>query len=128
MILKGGDYMNERIKEVRKTLGKTQDEFSKKIGLSRNFIAQVEIGTKVPSERTINDICRIFSVNEEWLRTGEGEMFKPKTKDEQIAELLGDIQSTGEENFKHKLVSALAKLNDSDWDTLEKLVDSIADK
>lgn len=120
--------MNERIKEVRKTLGKTQDEFSKKIGLSRNFIAQVEIGTKVPSERTINDICRIFSVNEEWLRTGEGEMFKPKTKDEQIAELLGDIQSTGEENFKHKLVSALAKLNDGDWDTLEKLVDSIADK
>lgn len=68
--------MNQRIKELRKSLNMTQDEFSSKIGLSRNFIAQIETGTKTPSDRTINDICREFNINEEWLRTGNGEMYK----------------------------------------------------
>lgn len=66
--------MNTRIKELRKILNLTQEEFSLKIGLSRNFIAQLETGAKKPSDRTISDICREFSVNEEWLRTGEGDM------------------------------------------------------
>lgn len=115
--------MNERIKNLRKSLNMTQEEFSKRIGLSRNFIAQVEIGTKTPSERTISDICREFEVNEEWLRTGNGEMIIQKSKDEQIAEMLGEIQRSGEDNFKHRLVSALSKLNESDWESLEKLID-----
>ena len=106
----------------------TQEEFSKQIGLSRNFIAQVEIGTKTPSERTISDICREFEVNEEWLRTGNGEMIIQKSKDEQIAEMLGEIQRSGEDNFKHRLVSALSKLNESDWESLEKLIDLISSK
>ena len=87
--------MNERIKSLRKYLNMTQDDFSKQIGLSRNYIAQVEIGTKTPSERTISDICREFDVNEEWLRNGTGEMFVQKSKDEQISEMLGEIQKSG---------------------------------
>lgn len=70
--------INERIKELRKTLRKTQSEFSAEIGLSRNFIVQVETGTKNPSNRTILDICRKFNVNENWLRNGSGNMFLPK--------------------------------------------------
>lgn len=120
--------MNERIKNLRKSLNMTQEEFSKRIGLSRNFIAQVEIGTKTPSERTISDICREFEVNEEWLRTGNGEMIIQKSKDEQIAEMLGEIQRSGEDIFKHRLVSALSKLNESDWESLEKLIDLISSK
>lgn len=120
--------MNERIKNLRKSLNMTQEEFSKRIGLSRNFIAQVEIGTKTPSERTISDICREFEVNEEWLRTGNGEMIIQKSKDEQIAEMLADIQTGGEDTFKHRLVSALSKLNKEDWESLERLIDLINEK
>ena len=120
--------MNERIKRIRKSLNMTQEEFSKKIELSRNFIAQVEIGTKTPSNRTISDICKIFDVNEEWLRNGTGEMFVQKTKDEQISEMLGEIQKAGEDTIKHRLVSALANLDEDGWDSLEKLIDSIAKK
>ena len=69
--------MNERIKEVRKTVGLTQTEFANRIGLSQNFITQLETGSKNPSDRTLSDICREFSVSEQWLRTGEGEMFVP---------------------------------------------------
>ena len=62
--------MNERIRTLRKNLGLTQEEFSAKIGLSRNFIAQIETGTKEPSERTIKDICREFNVSYLWLTKG----------------------------------------------------------
>lgn len=120
--------MNERIKSLRKYLNMTQDDFSKQIGLSRNYIAQVEIGTKTPSERTISDICREFDVNEEWLRNGTGEMFVQKSKDEQISEMLREIQKSGEDTFKHRLVSALANLDEDGWNSLEKLIDSIAKK
>ena len=65
--------MNKRIKEIRKMLDMTQAEFSSKIGLSRNFIAQIETGAKMPSNRTISDICREFNINKDWLLTGKGE-------------------------------------------------------
>lgn len=117
--------MNERIKKIRKELNYTQEKFSAEIGLSRNFIAQVENGSKVPSERTIKDICREFNVNENWLRTGDGEMYMPISKDEQITEFLADVLKTEEEDFKRRLVSALARLDDSGWDNLEKFLDMI---
>ena len=126
--MKGGQIVNERIKELRSRLGLTQEEFSSKIGLSRNFIAQIETGTKKPSERTIFDICEKFNVNQEWLRTGNGEMFVELSKDEQISAMLGEIQRLGDENFKYRLVSALCKLSESDWTALENLVDMISDK
>ena len=120
--------MNERIKSLRKSLSMTQEEFSKRIGLSRNFIAQVEIGTKTPSDRTISDICREFNADEEWLRTGNGEMFIPKSKEQLFAELLGEAVKADENDFKRRLFLALSKLDDSGWENLEKLIDSIAKK
>lgn len=67
--------MNERIKELRKRLDMTQQAFAEKIGIKRNTVAQYEIGRNEPIEAIISSICREFNVNEEWLRTGTGEMF-----------------------------------------------------
>lgn len=83
--------MNNRIKEIRKKLNLTQEAFSSKIDLSRNFIAQVESGAKFPSDRTIKDICRVFNVNEEWLRTGIGEMFRQFPQEDERAALVADL-------------------------------------
>lgn len=68
--------MNERIKELRKTIGITQQELADKLGLKRNTIATYEIGKAIPSDRVISDLCNKYSVNEKWLRSGNGEMFK----------------------------------------------------
>ena len=67
--------MNERIKKVRKSLELTQQEFAERIGMKRNSIALIENGRNT-SDQTVFAICREFNVNEEWLRTGAGEMFK----------------------------------------------------
>lgn len=67
--------MNERIKKLRKTLDLTQQEFADSLGISRGNIAAYEVGKNSPSDSVIKLICRVFNVNEEWLRTGTGEMF-----------------------------------------------------
>lgn len=68
--------MNERIKKLRKALDLTQQEFANRLGLKQNTVATYEMGRSVPSDPTINNICKEFNVNEEWLRTGNGEMLK----------------------------------------------------
>lgn len=68
------------------------------------------------------------NVNEEWLRTGNGDMFVPGIKDKQISAMLADVMKSGEDSFRHRLVSALARLDDEGWDNLEKLIDMIANK
>ncbi len=118
--------MNERIKELRKLLKMTQEDFSSKIGLSRNFIAQVEIGTKEPSDRTIKDICRIYNVSEEWLRTGEGEMYKKRTRNQELAAFVNDVMEDVDESFKKRFILALSKLNESEWKTIEKIADELS--
>lgn len=113
--------MNERIKILRRKLDITQEEFSSKIGLSRNFIAQIESGTKTPSDRTISDICRIFSVNESWIRDGEGGIFKKRTRNQEIMAFSNSIMEDLDESFKKRFLIALSKLDKSDWETLEKI-------
>lgn len=66
--------MKDRIIKIRKESGKTQDEFAEIMGISKNYVSLIENGKKVPGDRLISDICREFNVNEEWLRTGEGDM------------------------------------------------------
>lgn len=68
--------IGERIKELRKALGLTQTKFGDRIGLKQNSVALIETG-RPTSDQTIFAICREFRVNEEWLRTGAGEMFVP---------------------------------------------------
>lgn len=67
--------MNARIKKLRKTLDLTQQEFAERIGSTQNVLANYEGGRRNPSSSVINNICKTFNVNEDWLRTGQGEMF-----------------------------------------------------
>lgn len=68
--------IGERIKQLRKALGMTQEKFADRIGLKRNSVALIELGRET-SDQTIFAICREFRVSEAWLRTGAGEMFIP---------------------------------------------------
>lgn len=86
--------MNERIKKVRKSLELTQQEFAERIGMKRNSIALIENGRNT-SDQTVFAICREFNVNEEWLRTGVGEMFRaaPTSALDALAEEYGLSES-----------------------------------
>lgn len=120
--------MNERIALVRKSLGLTQEKFAEQIGLSRNFMWMIESGTRVPSDRTISDICREFNVNETWLRTGEGEMFNRITQSEKLAAFLADITADEGDDFKRRFVEMLAELEPEDWKLLERMAEKLQKK
>ena len=67
---------NERLKEIRSFLGLSRNKFAERIGKTGGFIADVESGRSGMSERTIQDICIVFRINDSWLRDGTGQMFK----------------------------------------------------
>ena len=120
--------MGERVKELRKALGLSGEKFGEKIGLKRNSLSQIETGKNNLSEQNILAICREFNVNEEWLRTGTGEMFKDMTLDEEIISFIGDIQWDASNTFKKRFISAIAKLNEEEWKVLEKIITACANE
>lgn len=120
--------MNERLKKLRKTLDMTQQEFSDKLGVKRNTVGQWEIGRNDPSDAIILSICREFNVSEEWLRTGNGDMFIQLSRNEEIAEFVGQLMSDEDDSFKKRLISGLAALDENGWKVLEDFLDSIHKK
>lgn len=118
--------MNERLKELRKSLGLTQREFAEKIGIKQNTVAQYEMGRNNPIDTVITLICRRWNVSEEWLRCGIGDMYIEQTRDEQIASFIGSLQSTDEDTFKKRFIAMLSDMNESEWELLEKMVTKLS--
>lgn len=114
--------MNDRILAVRKALKITQQTMADALGLKPNTISAYEHGDITPSDRTIADICRIYNVNEIWLRTREGEMFRPRSREEEISAYVGNLLSGRVDNeFQKDFVYALTRMPVEAWAGLERL-------
>ena len=123
--------MYERIKLLRtEQLHMTQTEFGEALGVKRDVINNIEnnrLKNPEKQEPIYRLMCEKFNVSEEWLRTGEGVMFVPLTKNQLITEFAADLVME-DNTFKKRLFEALAKLNESEWEVLEKLADSLIKK
>ena len=117
--------IGERISMVRKSQDYTLEKFGEAIGIKKGSVSLLEHGINTPADRTILMICNRFRVSEQWLRTGEGDMFKSSTSSEEIESFLNTLAITDDENFKKRLILYLAQLNDSDWKKLEQALDII---
>ena len=117
--------VNERIKQLRKRLKLTQTEFGEQIGVKGNTITGYEKGIRNPTDAIILSICREFNVDEEWLRTGEGEMFVIQSNEEEIAAFLGAVLAEEGETYKKQLILALANLSDEGWKGIKEFLDAI---
>lgn len=111
--------MKERIKTLRKELHLTQQEFADKLGVSRNNIASYETGKSNLGDSVISLIRREFNVNDIWLRTGEGSIFLPDNRDNQLMMWMGRVAGSEDDDFKKKLLYILMNLTESQWDTFE---------
>lgn len=120
--------INERFREVRLSFDKkmSQEAFAERIGLSRSELKNIEYGKTEPKAFTIKQVCDNFGVDEIWLRTGEGEMFRELSRDEEIAKFVGEIMADESESFRKRFIAALAHLNTEEWKMIEKMALSIA--
>lgn len=113
--------IEDRILLIREKKELSQEEFGERIGVTKSTISLIERKLRNPSERVLRDICREFNVNEEWFRTGEGEMFVSLNRTQQIAQLTADLFKGEKDSFKERLLLALAKLDEDEWKVLEKI-------
>lgn len=114
--------MNKRIKKLRQALDLTQTEFAERIGSVQNTITGYETGRRVPSSQVIALICREFSVNEAWLRTGEGEMFKADASD--VMEALANKYHLS--HGAQILIEKFVNLKSSQQDVIVRYIEEVA--
>ena len=98
--------MNERIKELRKTLRLTQQEFADSLNIKRGAVANYEIGRNEPIDAVVSLICKTFNVNEEWLRSGAGDMFLELPEEDEEAAYVSELLEDGE-NDLYKLIKEI---------------------
>lgn len=119
--------MDERIKELRKALGLTQQKFADAIGVRQNTVAQYEMGRNPPNDTVVTLICREFNVSEEWLRTGRGEMFVPKSRNEELFEFAAEA-AENPESVKGQFLAVMARLTDEQWEVLAQIARKFAEE
>lgn len=111
---------NERVKEVRKTLGLTLEKFGDRLGIKKAAVSKIEKGENSLTDANIKAICREFSVDYMWLTTGEGEMFVET--DDDFFERIDRIMA-GENETRKNMIKMLLYASDDDIEVFDRLVD-----
>ena len=119
--------ISERLSAVVAASGLTKTAFAAKINVGQSHVSQLCSGAKVPSDRTIADICREFNVDETWLRTGEGEMFRQKGREEELAAFMGQLLNDRPDSFRSRLLTVLLRFDPEgpEWKILENIFEAI---
>lgn len=115
--------IGERIRILREKLNITQEEFSQKLGTTRNTITNYEVGRRVPMEATIKSICREFNVSYDWLKNGEGEMF------ENLPESLVDelVYEFNLDDLDRRIILGYLQLSENERFAIKRYVQNLLD-
>ena len=116
--------MKDRIREVREHFGLSMEKFGSRIGIGKSSISLLESGKNNPSVQTITLICREFGVNEQWLRTGEGEMFE-QTRASVLDRLSTEYDLSREQR---SVIEAFLDLDPQERDVILKYVHNVFDR
>ena len=114
----------ERISLIIKEKEITKTAFAEKLNVSQAFVTQITKGTSQPSDRTIADICREFGVSETWLRTGEGEMYRMQSEDDELEKIFAEVGASNDALIK-AILKAYWKLDEKEKAAIRKLTDDL---
>lgn len=119
----------ERVKEIRKELNLTLEKFGERVGVTKQTVSRIENGVNNLTDQMALAICRTFSVNEHWLRTGEGEPYIKGSEDE-LAELVGRLyKDKGSMRYKMslELCRSMEKMTDEQLMAFAEVVKRLAE-
>lgn len=117
--------MINRIIKIREDNHLSQEKFAEKLGLSRNFINQVENGKKNISDRTVSDICRLFNINENWIRTGTGDQYIES--DNKLSTYVSQITDS-DDDFIKDFIMVYMELDEDSKMALRKIADAMVQR
>lgn len=116
--------MNERIKQLRQSLGLTQDEFGGRIGITKSSISTMESGRSNPSEQTLKSICREFGASYLWITTGAGPMLEGDGEDTALHLMIDRVMASENERVK-QIFKNLGDFTEDDWKQVNSLLDKL---
>lgn len=119
--------MGERIRKLRKSLGLTLAEFGARIGIGASSLSAIETGKTNPAPSTLREICRVFDVNDYWLRNGgdDKDMFNRHERNEELSAFFGSVIKSGTDDFRRRFITALSKLGPEEWKALNEIADKM---
>lgn len=97
------DDIRERLKVIRKIHKISQKEFGVRLNLSQGQIGSYENGHRNVPDRTIKDICKEFKISEEWLKTGEGDMYEISNESDYVDVITNDENSDTIKQIMHEI-------------------------
>ena len=116
--------MKDRIKELRRALDLTQDEFGGRIGITKSSISTMESGRSNPSEQTLRSMCREFGASYVWLTTGEGSMFENGDDVAALHVMVDQVMASENERVK-QIFKNLGDFTEDDWRQVNALLDKL---
>lgn len=117
--------MKERIIEIRKLLGLTQQQFADRLGIKRGTVANYEVGRNMPSKSIRRIICEEFCVNRLWLEKGEGPIFAPERQHEVVEQIADQYFPNETDSLRSKLISAICELSEDQLKVLAFIAERI---
>lgn len=118
------DEIGTRVKKVRLRKGISQEQFGEIIGIKKAAVSKIENGENSLSKGNLLAICRQFNVNKEWLINGNGEMFTPKSKEDEIRNFFENAISSDSDiaKIQRKFISTLVSLDEEEWIVLDRFM------
>lgn len=117
--------MNNRIKQIRKEMHMTQQAFADALNISKSTVEGYEYGRLNVTDRVIADLCRLYNINEDWLRTGEGEMHKPKDRNSEIADIVAKMYK-GTDEVRMQWTQLLWEMSPEEIEFIKDMIKKMA--
>lgn len=116
-----------RIIKLCDVLNISKSDFARRINVTPSYISKLGKATEsVPSERTIDDICRVFGVSKLWLKTGEGEMYVKRDLNQEIGMMVTAMMKDADESFRKRFIAALLQVPPDGWNAIEEFVNKLS--
>lgn len=118
----------DRVRHLRKELNLTMEKFCKPLGVGKTAISKIENGQVALTDQMLISICREYGCSSQWLKVGSGDMFPELSRSEAISKFAGKLVEEDDASFKKRLIEALSKLDESQWEVLEQIAKDITKK